>query len=550
MKDEPTIEPISSIKIENERMLVSIAHEVNGEVSSASKRMQLLTQGMKKSVGQVTIFRGPLEIGNELRIPLYCYLTTKVATLPTLVKESQVSVEKEELGRVHLDRRYTSPQNPDEEVPPHQQVKSYRYGMERVPFSSADVEFFKFQTEKSLKLLGFVDKEQLNWASFISGTNIFAAEPNIPRAAQALAALVEGMHELNQVAIARFVRQKNAAPKILALIPHAPSKTNNYYCLWGQQLPYDEDVRHYEFMPIKVKKYTPSDIQADLADKLVESLSVREDKAEQVGASFNPILRRFYEAVDERAFDSNASVPPVPLYVESCLNMDEARRFRIQGIIQDFGSAFQLKEAVKNQSERKKKAFWSDVQVTGIKTEEGTDVKEEIEEMDNDSDIDLDDLLDSGEVTSVGSMNPIADFESLVETGKSSKQRLLTAVTGMKHHITTFFTSGESFHAKALQCLVHFRKRSAEIHYSSEFNEFLTQLKTIVCEDSSSWRTIKQDGITLLSEEDDPSLSITLKQARSFLYGDEEVDLQLASASLSSQVEDMDKDDDMFADFE
>lgn len=158
-------------------MLVSIANEVGGEVCSVSKRMHLLAQGMKKTVALTTKFRGPLEFGDALGIPVYCYLKTKTATLPTLSKESQSSYEKEAAGKVKLDRRYTSPQNIDEEVPPDQQVKAYRYGAEKVPFASADVEFFKFQTEKSLKVLGFLDKAQINHAKFVAGTDIFVAEP-------------------------------------------------------------------------------------------------------------------------------------------------------------------------------------------------------------------------------------------------------------------------------------------------------------------------------------------------------------------------------------
>ncbi|TMW56844.1 hypothetical protein Poli38472_006854 [Pythium oligandrum] len=559
MKDEPMDQPkqepgdgVVSVKEENEKMLVSIAKEVHGEVASASKRMQLLAQGMKKTVGQVTKFRGPLEIG-DFGIPLYCFLKTKTATLPTLAKESQVSHEKEESGKVRMDRRYTSPQNPDEEVPPEQQVKAYRYGMERVPFSSADVEFFKFQTEKSLKLLGFVAQDQLSHAKLIGGTDIFIAEPNKPNAALALAALVEGMVELGHVAVARFVARKNAAPKIIALIPHAPTPADNYYCLWGQQLPYEEDVRTYEFAPLKTKKHTPTEQQQDLADKLVERLSVREDKAREAGASFNPVLRRFFHAVEQRALDENAGIPPVPSYLESSLKMDEARQARIQDIIQGFGDAFQLKEAVKKQSERKKKSFWSDVGASAVKDEPVDDDGDQQGgggDDDGGSEIDLDELLDGGDVTTVGSMNPIADFETLVDFGKNNKQRLVTAVTGMQTQITNFFQGGVSFYAKAVQCLAHFRKRSVEIHYASEFNDFFTQLKSTLGDESPGWKAIQKEGITLLTDQDDPTLSVTTTQSRAFLYGEEEVVLQVASATLSSQVEEMENEDDMFADFE
>ncbi|KAG6970164.1 hypothetical protein JG688_00004992 [Phytophthora aleatoria] len=560
VKDEP-MEPAASgpdrIKAENEKMLVSIANEVGGEVCSVSKRMQLLAQGMKKTVALTTKFRGPLEFGDALGIPLYCYLKTKTATLPTLSKESQNSYEKETAGKVKLDRRYTSPQNIDQEVPPDEQVKAYRYGSEKVPFASADIEFFKFQTEKSLKALGFLDRSQINHSKFVAGTDIFIAEPGKPHAATCFASLIDAMVELDQVIIARFVPRKNAAPKIIALIPHAPSSGNdeNFYAMWSQQLPYEEDVRNYEFAPLKTRKYTPSDEQQSLADKLVDSLSIRDDKADEVGACFNPVIRRFFHAVSMRALDESAGVPALPSYLESSLKMDPGRQEKISSLIESFGDAFQLKEAVKKAKDRKKKSFWSDVPTASIKEE---DLKEENDEAAGDAgsdlELDLDDLLDSGDVTSVGSMNPIADFEALVESSQSKanrRQQLTTAVTGMETQIEKFLSqSGSEFFPKALQCLTHFRKRSPEIHYSAPFNEFLTKLKTVLSEDSDAWKTVKDADISLLTSAEDPSLDISPAEARAFLHGEEEVDVNLAAASLSSQVEAMEEEDDMFADFE
>uniref|UniRef100_K3X675 VWFA domain-containing protein n=1 Tax=Globisporangium ultimum (strain ATCC 200006 / CBS 805.95 / DAOM BR144) TaxID=431595 RepID=K3X675_GLOUD len=550
-----------SVKVENEKMLVSIAQEVGGEVNAVSKRMHLLVQGMKKTVALTTKFRGMLEIGSGFGIPVFCYLKTKVATLPRLSKESQLSYDKETQGKVKVDRRYTTPQNPDEEVAPDQQVKAYRYGKEKVPFSSADVEFFKLQTEKSLKVLGFLDKKLLNRWKFTDGTDIFIAEPGKPHAAQCLAALIEGMKELDQVAIARFVARKNAAPKIVALIPHSPGSADNYYAFWSQQLPYEEDLRSYEFAPLKMSKHRPSDAQQAAADKLVDSLSVRDDKVDEFGSCFNPVIHRFFHAVSTRAFQEDAAVPPLPSYVDTCLNIDDARKQRIQPVIQSFGGAFQLKEAIKTRNDRKKKWFWSDVATTGLpmavkeepRDDNGDDddaAAEPAQDDDAGSDIDLDELLDSGDVTSVGSMNPIADFEALLDLSKSNRSKRGVAVHGMETQITTFLTSDSSFYRKAMQCLSHFRKRSIEILYSSQFNDFLTKLKTTLGETSDAWKAIENDGITLLSSDDDPTVSVTLAQARTFLYGDEQVDVSAAAASLPSQVKEMEQEDDMFAEFE
>ncbi|TDH67454.1 hypothetical protein CCR75_005968 [Bremia lactucae] len=549
---------LNNIKAENEKMLVSIAHEVGGEVCSVSKRMQLLAQGMKKTVALTTKFRGSLEFGNNFGIPVYCYLKTKTATLPTLSKESQNSYEKETAGRVKLDRRYTSPQNIDQEISPDEQVKAYRYGSEKVPFASADIEFFKFRAEKSLKVLGFLDRSQINHSKFVAGTDVFIAEPSKPHAATCFAALIKAMMELDQVLVARFVARKNAAPKVVALIPHGPSpgKGENFYAMWSQQLPYEEDLRNYEFPPLKTRKFIPSDEQQLLADKLIDSLSIRDDKIDEVGKCFNPVIRRFFHAVSMRALDESAGIPPLPAYIESNLKMDPIRQEKISDLIERFGDAFQLKEAVKKAKDRKKKSFWSDVPTASIKEE---DLKEEIneeapgEDAGSDLELDLDELLDSGNVTGVGPMNPIADFEALIESSQSKasrRQQLMTAVTGMEAQIEKFFShSGNEFFSKALQCLAHFRKRCPEIQYSAQFNEFLIKLKTHLSDNSDAWKTIKNANIGLLSAVDDPTLDVSHGEAHAFLHG-EEVDVNLAAASLTSQVEAMEEEDDVFADFE
>ncbi|CAI5743114.1 unnamed protein product [Hyaloperonospora brassicae] len=560
-KDEPGAAPKSEaelIKDENEKMLVSIANEVGGEVCSVSKRMQLLAQGMKKTVALTTKFRGALEFGDTLGIPVYCYLKTKTATLPTLSKESQVSYQKEASGKVRLDRRYTSPQNTDEEVPPDEQVKAYQYGADKVPFGSADVEFFKFQTEKSLKALGFLDRAQISHAKFVANCDVLIAEPGKPHAATCFAALVAAMVELDQVIIARFVPRKNAAPKIVALIPHAPSagQDENYYAMWAQQLPYEEDLRNYEFAPLKTRKHAPSEEQQSLANKLVDSLSVRSDKADEVGACFNPVIRRFFHVVSARALDESAGVPALPAYMAASLKMDPWRQEKISTLIESFGNAFQLKEAVKEAKDRKKKSFWSDVPIAPVKEE---DIKEEHgqaagDEAGSDLELDTDDLLGSGDVTTVGSMNPIADFEALIGSSRSKVNRrhlLTTAVVGVQTQIEKLLTqSGPAFFPKALQCLSHFRKRSPEIQYSAQFNDFLTKLKSFLPEDSDAWKAVKDANVSLLTSVDDPAVDVSPAEARAFLYGEEEVDVNLAAASLSSRIDAMEGDNDVFADIE
>ena len=132
-------------------------------------------------------------------------------------------------------------------MPPERRIKAYKYGQEKVPFSAADIESFKLGSERSLKVLGFLPKSELNRTSvswifmspvvfadmtdafdpwcgglvskFVGGTDVFVAEPDKPFAHQSLAALVKAMLETDNVVIARFVPRKNASPKVIAMSP-------------------------------------------------------------------------------------------------------------------------------------------------------------------------------------------------------------------------------------------------------------------------------------------------------------------------------------------
>ena len=167
-------------------------------------------------------------------------------------------------------------------------------------------------------------------------------------------------------------------------------------------MPFEEDFRNYEFQSLESKKFQPSTAQQEAADRLVDSLSIKEEKSNEVGSCFNPCLVRFFNAVQRRAFDEQAEIPSLPKYVESCLSIDPIRLKHIENVVTTFGDAFQLKEAIVKARDRKKKTFWSDTSSAamediagavggGIKTEKG-EANQNLPEEDGggDSDLDLD----------------------------------------------------------------------------------------------------------------------------------------------------------------
>ncbi|ETO77139.1 hypothetical protein F441_07584 [Phytophthora nicotianae CJ01A1] len=66
------------------------------------------------------------------------------------------------------------------------------------------------------------------------------------------------------------------------------------------------------------------------------------------------------------------------------------------------------------------------------------------------------------------------------------------------------------------------------------FSQSGSELKTVLSEDSEAWKTVKTVDISFLSSAEDPSVDVSPAEARAFLHGEEEVDVNLAAASLNS----------------
>ncbi|KDO24367.1 hypothetical protein SPRG_10445 [Saprolegnia parasitica CBS 223.65] len=540
-------EETHDIKLENEKMLLSIVNEVHGELLSVSKRIDFLTQGKTKTVNQTTKFRGNLEFGATLQIPTYVFSKTLEQRLPTLAKESTVG--EPGVGKVKMDRLYHSQAKPDEEVAPEARIKAYKYGSEMIPFSTADQASLKLETTRSLKILGFLPRDCVDRSMFMSNTDAVFGDFTKPRAQEALAALVRAMADENKVAIARFVARANAAPKVVVLIPNTCSgKDGRLHCLWLQQIPFEEDMRQYEFPSLRVAKATPTKEQQDVADALVDALMLPSDKQQLHSKAFCPSLQRFYDTIPKRAEDPQCPVASLPPYVERYLREDKELFTTALPSIQRFNAAFQLKEAVKAK-DQKKKFFWSDAKKNEAVKDEpltGDDAEPSGGGDDDDDEFDLDDLLGGEDVTSVGSMNPISDFEALLSAKHNKVVKAHSAVSGMQDQISTLFGQESAYHGKALQCLLHFRRRSPEIHYTASFNAFLQTLKDTWYL-SPVWSLLVAHNVTLLSTKDDPTTDVTPTGAHAFLHGVVAAPTEVGVAvDAPAPIE----DDDLFADLE
>lgn len=106
-----------------------------------------------------------------------------------------------------------------EKVENEYKIKGYYYGKQLVPVSRILEESLKFPTEKCLKILGFVPKENLPRSFSMNGVDLVFPPNQFDSNQQKFNALVDGMVELNKIALVRYVSRANTSPHLAALIP-------------------------------------------------------------------------------------------------------------------------------------------------------------------------------------------------------------------------------------------------------------------------------------------------------------------------------------------
>lgn len=200
-------------------------------------------------------------------------------------------------------------------------ARAYRYGSQMVTVADVDQELFIFPATKSMKVLGFVDADQIPRHMYMEGTHVVAADKARESSGVALAALVRALGNQGQKAVVRGLLRnvKKPQPLLYLASPVAGSAGAPPHLLLNQ-LPFMEDVRDYKFPSFGKKSWQPSGEQLDAAAVLVSSMNLREGplqeqlKPEQTP---NPPLHRLHIELARRALDPDAPLSEEdPLYNE------------------------------------------------------------------------------------------------------------------------------------------------------------------------------------------------------------------------------------------
>ncbi|KAH3742839.1 ATP-dependent DNA helicase [Pelomyxa schiedti] len=540
--DHPSQREISEDKRANEILLHEIAQKVNGAVFPVTEALELMAQLRSRGVLQRSTFRGNMEISSLLNIPVWTFVKTTKQAFPTLTKVSSVamSAAKPSGMAVRQERIIQSIQDPDTEVSNEEVVKGYKYGKTLVPFSKIDEEALRLKPEdRRICVIGFADRESVPRFHYCSSTEILVAWPDDNNSAVALSALIHALEETAKVAIVRYVKTKRSFPKLACCIPKIKHDVEYFYV---QYLPFAESLRQHQFPPLSPsnpstrKTILPSQIHLKAAASLIHSLdlmSVEQEgearEALQLKQTFNPVLQRFYQTVQQRALTPTLPLPNLdPSVMMTPLKslFDAA-----EPAIAEFEQSFPLKKseaAVKSEQ----KQFWRntlndaslDIKLDSY-TNKGSDTDNSAADGRrnlygnlNGGAMSLEKLV-SAPVGSVGSVNPARDFMQMLK--RRDDDFVETAITQLKGRITQLVEESirDTYYAKALSCVVALRQGCVMEDEPLAYNSFLKELRRRYEGKTRDgfWKLIVENtALTLICDEESADSSISLTEASTF----------------------------------
>ncbi|KAH0621277.1 hypothetical protein JD844_022385, partial [Phrynosoma platyrhinos] len=353
-----------------------------------------------------------LTIGSKLSIRIVAYKSFTEEK----VKKSWMSVDAKTLKKDDVQKETVYCLNDDDETEIQKEdvIQGFRYGSDIIPFSKVDEEQMKYKTDgKCFAVLGFTRSSQILRHRYMGSQvlKVFAAMDD-EAAAVALSALIHALDELDMVAIVRYVYDRRSHPQVGAAFPLIK---NEYECLAYVQLPYMEDLRQYMFSSLKNnKKCIPTEDQLLAVDSLIDSMSlVCEDESEGTVEDIfktskfpNPQFQRLYQCLQHKAFHPDAPLPPIEKHILDMLETPQEVREKYQAPLEKVRSLFPLKDVGKMKEQKTAQHIFKD------NTEDEANSKKAKPD-DDEAAFRIADLAE-GNVTAVGSVNPVENFKVLV----------------------------------------------------------------------------------------------------------------------------------------
>ena len=205
----------------SEQILGVLTASVQGAVYPSSTAMQIYKQFRKRMVYPVAKYKGPLDLGLGFGIDVCVYGKTKEEPLPSLKKHSSVVEYSEDAKEalVKMSRESVLEDDPTSTViDPENIIKAYYYGKSIVPVTNDDEDLLKYQSRKSMKVLGYLPSANIPRHYFMSGVDIVLPVPDQIQE-MAFAALVQALYQRDDVILIRYAYRDSTSVRLAVLSP-------------------------------------------------------------------------------------------------------------------------------------------------------------------------------------------------------------------------------------------------------------------------------------------------------------------------------------------
>ena len=510
-----------------------------GDFSSFSftDALKALMHIKKTQLRQTTTFRGEIEIGPDFKIPTYAYLRVKENKLTSWKKLSAISQCSTNPGtmEVTLARTHHLGDEEQTEISKDQMVKGFRFGKNLIPFASYDTISTTEENMKCLQVLGFCQCENIKRHHFI-GDSIVTFVPPATEGSQGFSALAQALYETNCTAIVRYCFRKNANPKLGCLLPHIRP---DYTELLFYQLPYAEDIREFTFASLDISAHSHQ--EKDCMDEFLKSMDLSKafiDSSGECSEAFepkyvpNPHIHRLFQCTSYRAVSNNSyDLPQLDPIINNYLNPTFPNRADLSDCLQKIRSLCPLSDI------GTKKVDKTDIFKKDIETAAAPVSETQFETMD------IDETL-SMEISKVGSINPVGDFEEL-----SKKPGLFNlACEQMQECIVSLVKEsfGDQNYPKAISCIQSYRQVSIRLNKPEKLNSFLKSLRGCIIGTSDNTQRhqaflslLIEEGISLITNQE-CECDVTPEEAVLFVRSLEDMS---SSVDVKDETQDDEVDD-------
>ncbi|KAK6335325.1 ATP-dependent DNA helicase II subunit 2 [Orbilia javanica] len=517
----------SPAKAGNEGALKQLCDRCDGMYGTIAEAIEEIQRPRTKKTRPIHSFRGCLSIGNESVNPMSTLLIdverfprTMVARPPAASSFALTPEQGPVDGSLQKIRNTRTFQIEDEGAPGkavdidrEDMAKGYLYGRTIVPISVEDQEVVKFNTEASLKVVGFIPKSGFERSICVSNSNIIVASKANDEAIMALSSFIHALYELDSLAIGRLVTKDDKPPVMIAI---APIIEPEFECLVEVQLPFAEDMRQYKFAPLDGVKtitgkvldkhrFIPTQELQEAMDDYVDSMNLMNLEGlndpllpfAQPEDVFSPVFHRIQQVIRTRAIapddDSLPGISPVLLnYSTAPLGLDPE---------EDLDRLKKAADVCLVPTKAKGKKIGRDKPLSGL------DVGKLLEERIKSRRIDKN--------------NPVPEFRQMIASVEHREEiQLLVQQMGDIIKDIIRCSVADLQYGQAIECLRVMREDCITFEAFEFYDLFIRELKSFTEADRRDfWSRVRKDKLGLVLPSEDSRSTSTVEESNKLYYG-------------------------------